>query len=111
MCPICSSSHYRIIYNFPQALSPLDIAGLIAQCLNCKGLFKIVHNPKEVGDAYGNAYKEDKFTQEYFNGNSTRRFYRKILNSLCRPTASKSCRILDIGAGEGVLLEEAIQMG
>ncbi len=107
-CPLCESSAYKVIYDLRLVTSANAIPGRIARCSDCSLEFKIVAgSASTVRDAYGDTYSEGEGADEYLTGDATRAYFRKVIGDI----GIKKGRLLDIGTGQGVFVEEAKTAG
>jgi len=110
-CPLCQATVYKVVYDMSVARSSLDVPGLIARCKACAMWFKILTNHEQLTEAYTGQYGQEEAGDEYFLGESTREFFRNILSEIEMQDVVSQPRLLDIGAGQGALLEEAQKLG
>lgn len=107
-CPLCEGTAYKVIYDLRTVTSPNAIPGRIARCSSCSLEFKIVAGPAStVRDAYGDTYSEGEGADEYLTGEATRAYFRRVIGGI----GIKKGRLLDIGTGQGVFVEEAKKAG
>lgn len=72
--------------------------------------FKILSAPTELWRAYGDGYAATNGTDLYMTGDAARALFRKVLRAI-EPRDTPGRTLLDIGTGQGALLEEAEALG
>jgi 2-polyprenyl-3-methyl-5-hydroxy-6-metoxy-1,4-benzoquinol methylase len=110
-CPVCGSTEHEIVFDLGQPRHPLGVPGAIARCLRCPMWFKVLADPSSVARAYSDAYAENDGTDDYMAGPAARAFFRRVLGQLGEVDTTARPALLDIGAGQGALLEEAAALG
>ncbi len=110
-CPVCGSAEHEVVFELGPSPNPLNVPGAIARCRRCPMWFKILSEPARVAEAYGDAYAENEGTDEYMAGPAARAFFRRVLRQLGDVERSARPALLDIGAGQGALVEEAAALG
>lgn len=110
-CPLCQATTYKVVYDMSVARGSLNVPGLIARCNYCPMWFKILTNHEQLSKAYTGQYGQEEAEEDYFLGESTRELFQNILSEIEIQSATSKPRLLDIGAGQGALLEEAQQLG
>jgi 2-polyprenyl-3-methyl-5-hydroxy-6-metoxy-1,4-benzoquinol methylase len=73
--------------------------------------FKILTEPARVAEAYGTPYAATEGRDQYMTGDAARALFRGLLQELSSPMRRGPSRLLDIGAGEGTLLDVARELG
>lgn len=68
--------------------------------------FKVVADERQIAEAYRDEYAHVAGTDDYMAGDTARAFFRSVLTGI-PPRGT----LLDIGAGQGVLVEEATRLG
>ncbi len=111
-CPVCRSSKKKLLYDETHIPFTLvtPIPGLIAQCLECGLIYKIVGKEFDISSIYSDRYHES-IDPAYFAGSKTHSFFRKVLKKIPLAPRENPPRLLDIGMGPGTLLEEASALG
>jgi 2-polyprenyl-3-methyl-5-hydroxy-6-metoxy-1,4-benzoquinol methylase len=79
----------------------------VARCNQCGFWFKIPTERERVRQAYEEDYAAAPGVEAYMLSESTRRFFRKVIDGL----SIKRGRLLDIGTGLGAFVEEAQRAG
>jgi 2-polyprenyl-3-methyl-5-hydroxy-6-metoxy-1,4-benzoquinol methylase len=111
VCPLCAASPCEVVYDLTLVQSPDDVPGLVARCRSCALWFKQLTDPNGIPVAYPGEYGEDDIADRYLRSTATRDFFRAVLGHVRCGVRSGAPRLLDIGAGQGALLEEAVRMG
>jgi 2-polyprenyl-3-methyl-5-hydroxy-6-metoxy-1,4-benzoquinol methylase len=110
-CPVCGSAEHEVVFDLGPAANPLCVPGAIARCRRCPMWFKILTDPGRLSEAYSDAYAENERTDDYMTGPAARAFFRRVLEQLGGVDRSVRPSLLDIGAGQGALVEEAEALG
>lgn len=110
MCPLCKTPDCEIVYDLNRAESLEDVPGLVARCRSCPMWFKLLSDPAGIPEEYPGEYGEDDLATAYLASGAARAFFRETLANLeARPQDHP--RLLDIGAAQGALLQEALRLG
>ncbi|MTH98448.1 class I SAM-dependent methyltransferase [Roseibium sp. RKSG952] len=91
--------------NFKISNSDYGVTASIDRCSNCgfhqcTDMMDVLQFYEDMDDPGYEETREQRALQE-----------RALLKCLPQPTASKPLRLLDVGAGSGILVEEALEMG
>jgi hypothetical protein len=73
--------------------------------------FKVLSDPDGIPDAYPGEYGHDGIAETYLLSEAARSLFREALAGAKPISRSPKPRLLDVGAAQGVLLEEAVRMG
>jgi 2-polyprenyl-3-methyl-5-hydroxy-6-metoxy-1,4-benzoquinol methylase len=109
-CPLCGACNYEVMFDLRAVAKALSVPGLVARCRRCPMWFKIITDPARLDRAYGDDYATVDGADQYLAGEAARALFRTALSEI-RVTNGAARRLLDIGAGQGVLLEEARSIG
>ena len=105
-CPLCRSGNQRVVYDLTSYSGPYyAIPGLIVRCASCGYWFKIPTRSSD--ETYADEYANDAAVEQYMSSDPTRKFYRSVLAGL----ENRGGRLLDIGTGLGIFVEEANRAG
>lgn len=111
-CPLCGSGEHEVMFDLRTVRGSLSVPGLIARCRRCPMWFKILTERGRVAEAYADRYAETDGMDEYMTGAPARALFRRALREAgIAPEAASRPRLLDIGAGQGTLVEEAQALG
>jgi 2-polyprenyl-3-methyl-5-hydroxy-6-metoxy-1,4-benzoquinol methylase len=109
-CPLCGCCDHEVMFDLRAVSKALSVPGIVARCRRCPMWFKIITDPARLDQAYGDDYATVDGADQYLAGEAARELFRKTLSEI-RVTNGAARRLLDIGAGQGVLLEEARRIG
>jgi SAM-dependent methyltransferase len=73
--------------------------------------FKVLNDPDGIPVEYPGEYGAGELAETYLVSDSARAFFREALETVRGTSRDASPRLLDIGAAQGTLLEEAVRMG
>lgn len=110
-CPLCGAARYEIAYDLTIPRSADDVPGLVVRCRSCPMWFKLLSDPNAIPKAYPGEYGGDEMAQGYLLSAATRTFFRETLAKVSLGPEITRPRLLDIGAAQGALLEEAARLG
>ncbi len=100
------------MYDLSTVHSDEDVPGLVVRCRSCPMWFKRLPNASTLPTQYPGEYGDDPMATTYLVSESAREMFRTALRGVqiarCGSTAP---RLLDIGAAQGTLLEEAQRLG
>ena len=108
---MCGSAEHEVVFDLGPSPNPLSVPGAIARCRRCPMWFKVLTDPARVSEAYSDAYAENEGTDDYMAGPAARAFFRRVLRQLGGVDPSARPTLLDVGAGQGALIEEAEALG
>jgi len=111
VCPLCGTSNYAIVYDLTAVSSPDDVPGLVARCGSCPMWFKVLTGPGGIPTAYPGEYGHGAIAERYLLSDTARSFFREALANVKPRCRGERPRLLDVGAAQGTLLEEALRMG
>jgi SAM-dependent methyltransferase len=111
VCPLCASANPAVVYDLTTVDSAEDVPGLVMRCRACRMWFKLLSDPNGLPTAYPGEYGDDPIADTYLRSPAARRFFHDTLAKATFSAHGARPRLLDIGAAEGVLLEEAARMG
>src|SRR5262249_26617361 len=100
-----------VVYDLTLASSPEDVPGRVARCLTCPMWFKLLTDPNGIPKAYPGEYGGDALAEEYLLGRAARAVFQEALANVESRGNGTRLRLLDIGAAQGALLEEAARLG
>lgn len=110
-CPLCGGVDQQLIYD----LTRLDLAdavpGLVMRCRACPMWFKALERPEALPTAYPGEFGDDAVSATYLLGDAARALFRDALAEARRQVPGQAPRLLDLGTGQGALLEEAARLG
>jgi 2-polyprenyl-3-methyl-5-hydroxy-6-metoxy-1,4-benzoquinol methylase len=106
-CPLCRNPGWKQVFDLRECPGKFRVRGRVVRCEDCGFLFKIPVRAEDIAESYQGEYGDDDAVERYMRGEPTRAFYRGVLGGL----RARSGRLLDIGTGYGVLLEEASRLG
>jgi 2-polyprenyl-3-methyl-5-hydroxy-6-metoxy-1,4-benzoquinol methylase len=109
-CPLCGSDDVEVRYDLTVAQSAEDIPGLIARCCRCPMWFKILTGSGAIPTDYPGESGDDPIAATYLYSTTARAQFRDMLAGI-GGAQRPGRRLLDIGAAQGVLLEEAERLG
>jgi SAM-dependent methyltransferase len=109
-CPLCGAADYDVVYDLTAAHDAEDVPGLVARCRACPMWWKILTGPGGIPTAYPGESGADDIATTYLLSEAARVLFRRMLADVPRD-ARTTPRLLDIGAAQGVLLEEAARLG
>jgi 2-polyprenyl-3-methyl-5-hydroxy-6-metoxy-1,4-benzoquinol methylase len=101
----------EIVYDLTTVHSPEDVPGLVVRCLSCPMWFKLLTNAGGVPKAYPGEYGHGDVAEGYLVSEAARALFRASLANVTISVQGVAPRLLDIGAAQGALLEEALRMG
>jgi 2-polyprenyl-3-methyl-5-hydroxy-6-metoxy-1,4-benzoquinol methylase len=110
-CPLCGDADGEVRYDLTPGESAEDVPGLVIRCRACAMWFKAVEDPDALPTDYPGEHGDDPLAARYLGGAAARAFFREILTEVRRARREPAPRLLDIGAGAAVLLEEAARLG
>src|SRR5579871_3078132 len=105
-CPLCGSADLDRKYDLRSVTCPLAVPGWIVRCRRCSMWFKTVDADAAVANAYRDEYADVEGADGYMTGSAARAFFRRVLQD-----AGRGGALLDIGSGQGALVEEATRLG
>jgi 2-polyprenyl-3-methyl-5-hydroxy-6-metoxy-1,4-benzoquinol methylase len=111
ICPVCASAKLEAIYDLAAAEFTDAVPGLVVRCTSCFMWFKLLNDPAGIPKAYTGEYGDDETAQTYLLGTAARNLFRDALTNVKGRLQSTRPRLLDLGAGPGALVEEALRMG
>jgi len=111
VCPLCTERNTRLVYDMTEPRRPTDVPGHIVRCASCGMWFKALAQTTRVEDAYGEQYVEWDGSSEYFESEAARQHFRSVLAGLAAPVTNRTLRLLDVGSGGGIMIEEAHRAG
>ncbi|MEO8601507.1 MAG: class I SAM-dependent methyltransferase [bacterium] len=109
-CPLCGAADYAIVYDLTAPHSAEDVPGLVARCRACPMWFKILTDPAGLPTDYPGEAGTDDLAATYLLSDVARELFRRMLCEVPR-TAGTTPRLLDVGAAQGALVDEATQLG
>ncbi len=110
-CPLCAERNATLVYDMTEPRRPTDVPGHIVRCASCGMWFKALAETTRLEDAYGEQYVEWDGSSEYFASEAARQHFRSVLRGLAVPTKDRTPRLLDVGSGGGIMVEEARRAG
>lgn len=110
-CPLCAERNSTLVYDMSEPRRPTDVPGHIVRCVSCGMWFKALADTTRVEDAYGEQYVEWDGSSEYFESEAARERFRSVLERLAAPASNRTPRLLDVGSGGGMMIEEARRAG
>lgn len=111
VCPLCGSARGEVRYRLTVARSAEDVPGLVVRCRACPMWFKTLTAGAALPTAYPGEHGDDQVAARYLGGDAARALFRRILAGLSPGPGPSPRRLLDVGAGQAVLLEEAARLG
>jgi 2-polyprenyl-3-methyl-5-hydroxy-6-metoxy-1,4-benzoquinol methylase len=108
-CPVCGSVDTEIAYDLRTASGPEAVPGMVHRCRACPMWFKDLGEGGAIPTAYAGEHGDDAVAATYLEGDAARAVFRDALVPLV--ASGTAGRLLDIGAAQGVLLEEATRLG
>lgn len=111
VCPICRAATLDAVYDLTGVTSEDAVPGRVVCCTACRFWFKQLSDPDGIPKAYTGEYGDDETAQTYLLGASARTLFRDALAKVKRRLPVSRPRLLDLGAGPGALLEEALRLG
>ena len=108
-CPLCGATDAPVRYDLRDASGPEAIPGVVRCCGACGMWFKVVTAADGLPTAYVGEHGDDPLAATYLHGEAARAVFRDALGGL--PERRAGARLLDIGAAQGTLLEEAARFG
>ena len=99
-----------VVYDLRTATGPDAVPGLVYRCRACPMWFKDLGEGGAIPTAYTGEHGDDPVAVTYLEGDAARTIFREALAPLA-PAGGTARRLLDIGAAQGVLLEEAARLG
>ncbi len=109
-CPLCGSTTGRVMYTLTAAATIEDVPGTVIACDRCPMWFKALAPGTTLPIEYPGEVGDDPIAAAYLLGDTARELFRTALTPLA-PRPGAPARLLDIGAGQGALLEEAARLG
>lgn len=110
-CPLCGSVDCATVYDLTGIRSREDVPGLVMRCRGCPMWFKVLADGTALPTDYPGEHGEDQIAATYLLGESARALFQQTLARVEVRSRGACPRLLDIGAGQGALLEEALRMG
>ena len=111
MCPLCGSAKYEVVYDLTTVHSPEDVPGAVVRCRACPMWFKLLAASNGLPTAYPGEYGGDEIAATYLLSGAARALFREALATVEFAAPVATPRLLDIGAAQGALLEEAARLG
>jgi 2-polyprenyl-3-methyl-5-hydroxy-6-metoxy-1,4-benzoquinol methylase len=108
-CPLCRATNAAVMYDLRDETGPEAVPGVVVRCRDCGMWFKIVTAPGGLPTAYAGEHGSDPVAATYLDSNAAREVFRQALAAI--PRAETPQRLLDVGAAQGTLLEEAARLG
>lgn len=108
-CLLCGSGT-ALVYDFRALGGADDVPGLVVRCRACGMWFKAV-DPAALRTAYPGEHGDDPLASVYLGGDAARAVFRQVLDGVRPDTGARPPRLLDIGAGQAALLDEAARLG
>jgi 2-polyprenyl-3-methyl-5-hydroxy-6-metoxy-1,4-benzoquinol methylase len=108
---LCAGAQLESVYDLASLSSADAVPGVVMRCAACGMWFKLLNDPNGVPKAYTGEYGEDETARTYLLGASARNLFRSALADVRKRSPAAKPRLLDLGSGPGVLLEEALRMG
>ena len=109
-CPLCGGRDHAVVYDLRAAAGPEAVPGLVRRCRDCGMWFKTLSDPAGLPTAYAGEHGTDDVAATYLLGDTARALFRQALAPLA-PAGTAAPRLLDVGAAQGALLEEAARLG
>lgn len=110
-CPLCGSVDPVVIYDLTRASSADAVPGTVLRCGACGMWFKRLLDGGAIPTAYPGEHGGDAVARTYLQGPAARALFRSVLQHVKRSLGAQRPRLLDVGAGDGTLLEEAHRLG
>jgi len=109
-CPLCGAVGGEVVYDLSAADGVEDVPGAVVRCRSCPMWFKVLSDPAGLPNDYPGESGDDQIAATYLRSDATRALFRKFLADVPHRSGAPT-RLLDIGAAEGVLIEEALRLG
>jgi 2-polyprenyl-3-methyl-5-hydroxy-6-metoxy-1,4-benzoquinol methylase len=109
-CPVCGTAAVDVAYDLRAARGPDAVPGVVFRCRGCPMWFKALDEGDRLPTAYVGEHGDDPVAATYLESEAARAVFRDALIPLA-PTGGAARRLLDVGAAQGVLLEEAARLG
>ncbi len=110
-CPLCGAGGGTIVYDLSGARSDEDVPGVVVRCRACPMWFKVLSEGVRLPTEYPGEYGDDAVAATYLLGDRARALFQQALAGVSPPSQGRRPRLLDIGTGQGALLEEAVRLG
>lgn len=110
-CPLCGSADLRRVYDLSRADFADAVPGVVYRCRACPMWFKALEHPDALPTAYPGEHGDDPVSVTYLLGDAARALCREALAGLRPLPRQPPPRLLDLGAGQGALVEEAARLG
>jgi len=111
VCPVCAGSNLETVYDLASVHFEDAVPGLVVRCASCFLWFKLLNDPDGIPKAYTGEYGDDETARTYLLSTAARNLFRDALTKVKGRLPAPRPRLLDLGAGPGVLIEEALRMG
>lgn len=111
ICPLCGRSAARLVSDLTTAAGPDTVPGRIMRCRACSMWFKVLAPAAGIPTEYRGESGDDDLARTYLDSDAARALFRLALSNLVVRPAGSHPRLLDLGAAQGTLLEEAQRMG
>jgi 2-polyprenyl-3-methyl-5-hydroxy-6-metoxy-1,4-benzoquinol methylase len=110
-CPLCAHLELDTVYDLTGVSFVDAMPGLIVRCASCAMVFKHLNDPEDIPTAYTGECGDDETAQTYLLGEAARNLFRVALAETKQRQPADRPHLLDVGAGPGILIEEARRMG